>query len=60
MEEYGNDMKAAMENLSLEKFTCAAFRDIFSEDLRARREKQPAPYGIKAVFPFWKKIPGKC
>ena len=59
MEEYGSGMRAAVETLRREKFTCAAFGDIFLEDLRAWREKQLSPYGIQTVFPLWKKDSGE-
>jgi uncharacterized protein (TIGR00290 family) len=55
MEEYESGMRHAVEALMCEKFTCAAYGDIFLEDLRTWRENQLAPYEIKTVFPLWKK-----
>jgi len=36
-------------------FECAAFGDIFLQDLRQYREQKLEPLGIKAIFPLWKK-----
>lgn len=55
MEEYERGMRYAVEALKREKFTCAAFGDIFLEDLRTWRENQLAPYGIQTIFPLWRK-----
>jgi uncharacterized protein (TIGR00290 family) len=55
MEEYESGMRYAVEALKCEKFTCAAFGDIFLEGLRTWRESQLVSYGIKTVFPLWKK-----
>lgn len=48
-------MKEKVNELLAEGYECAAFGDIFLEDLKAYREKQLAPFGIKTVFPLWKK-----
>lgn len=53
--EYEAILKAKVEELVADGFECAAFGDIFLEDLKAYREKQLAPYGIGTVFPLWKK-----
>lgn len=55
MEEYERAMKEVVDALCQEKFTCAAFGDIFLEDLRSWREKQLAPHRIQTIFPLWKK-----
>ncbi len=53
MDEYENGMKAAVDHLRREKFTCAGFGDIFLEDLRslARKATRSAwdPNGIPAL-----------
>lgn len=54
-EEYETIMKNKIQELIDEGYTTAAFGDIFLEDLKVYREKQLEPYGIKAVFPLWKK-----
>jgi uncharacterized protein (TIGR00290 family) len=53
--EYELLMKGKVKELLSEGYQCAAFGDIFLEDLKAYREKQLAPYSIKTVFPLWKK-----
>lgn len=53
--EYESLMKRTVEELLAEGHECTAFGDIFLEDLKAYREKQLEPYGIKTVFPLWKK-----
>lgn len=53
--EYENILKDKVNELLDEKYEYAAFGDIFLEDLRKYREDQLAPYGIKTVFPLWKK-----
>lgn len=55
MPEYEGLMKEAVTGLQERGFVCAGFGDIFLEDLKQYREQQLAPYGIKAVFPLWKK-----
>lgn len=53
--EYEALMKNKMEELLSEGYECAAFGDIFLEDLKTYRENQLHPFGIKTVFPLWKK-----
>lgn len=53
--EYEALMKQTVTELLADGYECTAFGDIFLEDLKAYREKQLAPYGIKTVFPLWKK-----
>lgn len=53
--EYEALMKTTVTGLIAKGYECTAFGDIFLEDLKAYREKQLEPYGIKAVFPLWKK-----
>jgi len=53
--EYEAILKAKVEELVADGFKCAAFGDIFLEDLKAYRENQLKPYGIDTVFPLWKK-----
>lgn len=55
MEEYGMKMKGKIQNLKSQNYTHAAFGDIFLEDLKKYREDMLSPYGIKTVFPLWKK-----
>jgi uncharacterized protein (TIGR00290 family) len=53
--EYEALMKKTVSELLADGYECTAFGDIFLEDLKAYREKQLEPYGIKTVFPLWKK-----
>jgi uncharacterized protein (TIGR00290 family) len=53
--EYEALMKDTVQKLLAEGYECTAFGDIFLEDLKTYREKQLEPYGIKTVFPLWKK-----
>lgn len=53
--EYEALMKETVSELLADGYECTAFGDIFLEDLKAYREKQLEPYGIKTVFPLWKK-----
>jgi uncharacterized protein (TIGR00290 family) len=55
MKEYETLMREAVLDLQEKGFECAAFGDIFLEDLRRYREKQLDAFGIKTVFPLWKK-----
>ena len=55
IEEYEQEMICAVKTLTAQHFSCAAFGDIFLEDLRTWRERQLTPLGIKTVFPLWKK-----
>jgi uncharacterized protein (TIGR00290 family) len=53
--EYEAEMHKKMLELKSSGFKCAAFGDIFLQDLRQYREQKLEPLGIKAVFPLWKK-----
>lgn len=53
--EYEALMKDKMNELLSEGYECAAFGDIFLDDLKTYRENQLHPFGIKTVFPLWKK-----
>ncbi len=53
--QYESLMKDTVSKLLADGYECTAFGDIFLEDLKAYREKQLEPYGIKTVFPLWKK-----
>ncbi|MHA3787803.1 Dph6-related ATP pyrophosphatase [Flavobacterium hauense] len=53
--EYEALMDETVTGLLADGYQCTAFGDIFLEDLKAYREKQLEPYGIKTVFPLWKK-----
>lgn len=55
MEEYEKVMKENIRFLQQNNFECAAFGDIFLEDIKKYREEQLAPFNIKTVFPLWKK-----
>ncbi len=55
MEQYNALMKQALTGLQKEGFTRCGFGDIFLEDLRDYREQQLQTFGIKGVFPIWKK-----
>lgn len=55
MAEYNSLMNEAVLPLIRQKYTHAAFGDIFLEDLRAYREQQLAKFDLKAVFPIWKR-----
>lgn len=55
MEEYEITMNENIRLLTQNNFECAAYGDIFLEDIRKYRETQLAPFNIKSVFPLWKK-----
>jgi uncharacterized protein (TIGR00290 family) len=55
MLEYEALMKKTVSDLQQKGFVYAGFGDIFLEDLKRYREKQLSAFGIKAVFPLWKK-----
>jgi uncharacterized protein (TIGR00290 family) len=55
MEEYETLMIRTVKNLKEQSFECAAFGDIFLEDLKLYREKQFAAFDLQTVFPLWKK-----
>jgi len=53
--EYEALLKDKVQLLLDESYKCAAFGDIFLEDLKVYREKQLEPYGIQTLFPLSKK-----
>ena len=53
MAEYERILLDKINFLKAEGFNQCAFGDIFLRDLREYREKQLAPYDIKAIFPLW-------
>ena len=55
MEDYERIMTTEMNLLSAQSFTHCGFGDIFLEDLRTYRDNNLKPYGIKAIYPLWKK-----
>lgn len=55
MQDYENSMRESVEYFKRKGVTHFVFGDIFLEDVRAYREKQLTPYGIKVVEPLWGK-----
>ncbi|RXG15691.1 putative protein (TIGR00290 family) [Leeuwenhoekiella aestuarii] len=55
MSEFSKILGDAARKLKAAGNTHTIFGDIFLEDLKAYREEQLAPVGLKAVFPLWKK-----
>lgn len=55
MEEYNALMKDKILHLKSDGYIQTVFGDIFLEDLKQYREKMLSPYGIKAIFPLWKR-----
>lgn len=54
-EEYSQIMEQKTKELYAKGFECAAFGDIFLEDIRKYREEQLSSLRIKPVFPLWQK-----
>lgn len=52
-EIYEQRMSEACNRALAERVDAIAFGDLFLEDIRAYREKQLAPTGLKALFPLW-------
>ena len=52
-ELYGREMRAAIEAALSRHITHVAFGDLFLEDIRAYRCKQPEGTGIEPLFPLW-------
>lgn len=52
--DYAQLMTRQMSGLKQRGFECAAFGDIFLEDLRQYRENQLRAVGFGSVFPLWK------
>lgn len=55
MEAYEQKMGDKLQELVTQGYTTSAFGDIFLDDLRAYREKQLAKFGIRGIFPLWKR-----
>lgn len=55
MEVYEKIMGEKMKSLSSQGFTHAAYGDIFLEDLKEYRETKMQQYGMKCLFPLWKR-----
>lgn len=53
--EYEKLMGEKVKQLKTEGFQYSAFGDILLEDLKKYREQQLNPFGIKTVFPLWKR-----
>ena len=54
-EAYEACMRAFVGHALAQGVTAIAFGDLFLEDVRAYRERQLAPTGLKPVFPLWGK-----
>lgn len=54
-EEYEKLLGQKVAELKEQGFGYSAFGDILLEDLKKYREQQLEPFGIKTVFPLWKK-----
>ena len=55
MEQYNSLMRQALLNFQAEGINCAAYGDIFLEDLKAYREEQLKKVAMHGVFPLWGK-----
>ncbi|MCY7420531.1 MAG: diphthine--ammonia ligase [Chitinophagaceae bacterium] len=55
MYDYEKEVSATLGRLQREGFTHNIFGDIFLEDLKQYRENQLSKFGMRAVFPLWKK-----
>lgn len=55
MEEYERRMFSVTKELKTNGFECAAFGDIYLEELRKYREEKLALQGIGTCFPLWKR-----
>jgi uncharacterized protein (TIGR00290 family) len=55
MTEYEALMKNTVLNLYKKGFEFASFGNIFLEDMKLYREKRLDAFGIKTVFPLWKR-----
>lgn len=51
--EYEALMSGACERAARDGITAIAFGDLFLEDIRAYRERQLEPTGLKPLFPVW-------
>jgi uncharacterized protein (TIGR00290 family) len=52
-DDYERNMRAACDRAVSEKVDAIAFGDLFLEDVRAYREAQLLPTGLKPMFPLW-------
>src|SRR5512146_1651630 len=52
-EIYEQRMTEACNRALTERVDAIAFGDLFLQDIRAYREKQLAPTGLKPIFPMW-------
>ncbi|TNE55084.1 MAG: adenine nucleotide alpha hydrolase [Bacteroidetes bacterium] len=55
MEDYERLMQGQLIQLKGKGLQCAAFGDIFLEDLRKYREQKLESMGFRSLFPLWKK-----
>ncbi len=55
MHDYETIISCSLQSLKNEAYTHNIFGDIFLEDLKRYRETSLKTYGIKAIFPLWKK-----
>jgi uncharacterized protein (TIGR00290 family) len=55
MADYDAKMSAAIKDLKAQGYVCAAFGDIFLEDLRQYRENKLTSLGVTCRFPLWKR-----
>jgi len=54
-EEYERNMKDKLTHYKGLGVSCAAFGDIFLEDLKKYREENLSKIGVKGIFPIWKR-----
>lgn len=55
MEEYHAQMESALTPMVQKGIEYSIFGDIFLEDLRQHREERLTKFGMKGVFPIWKR-----
>jgi uncharacterized protein (TIGR00290 family) len=53
-EDYERSMRAACDRAVRERVDAIAFGDLFLQDVRAYREAQLQPTGLKPLFPLWR------
>jgi uncharacterized protein (TIGR00290 family) len=54
-EEYGSKMREVLEKCLTAGVSCAAFGDIYLEDMRKYREDNLSKVGMQGVFPLWRR-----
>ncbi|MHC4171571.1 MAG: Dph6-related ATP pyrophosphatase [Planctomycetota bacterium] len=54
-EEYESKIREVLEKYLAAGVRCAAFGDIYLEDLRKHREDNLSKIGMKGIFPIWKR-----